>query len=703
MATFSYDIDTLHQLGSTAATLQYRMDAADELSLSVIPSAYGESFPWQPLDRVELFAPVEGARRCVFSGVVPMRGGVTLSGGSAPSMQLRACSDYYLLEHTAYAKVDAATGTPMAERDPELVQVDAFARKIFNWASGWSGSAIVSAFAVDDTLGTVPAPVSNGTTGCAAMLKQTLQWQPNAGIFQRYDATNGHTLHLGKPSAAALLTLRREEGLTNVTVTPRTDLVPPVCALVGAVHAVWPTGADVREPGAFVYAVPHADDTAADAAGAGSGGSPKGQKMQVRGYRIPADFHLLQEGESYSFTYTSPTAEQKRLLRRFFPRLAPILEHLLVSQGYVLPLEAQHAFPPDTDESGVEPPTSIPANYDTRLSQWVTTGRFIHTSGSFPAAADSRKNVSGLRWCKAQVLMGVALPESAYAALSASQKQEADRLLPGTRAKTQNSTATDELPLRRWATLQLSCNLINRSRKAYSTADNKLLPTDPDFSATEVAAEQSARAAAYRAAMAEYYAATRTVWCEGSLGLHFDGSRNPAALTGCLLHVAGLSPAWEQMHAIVRSVSWDIPARTISLQFGTREVLGFSERVERRNMARNASAHPQRAASLGADSLDPAAAADDESAMTIAADISTNINAGTHGSPRKPFSLYCDNGSYYYTGGIFTALGQIITVPHTQFTIHHGSPTSTPLIDAPVYLTCVRVNGTITFNLTQTT
>ena len=86
MSIFQYNIEELEQLGATAASLQYRTDAADELTLSVIPVAYGEAFPWQSLDRVELFAVVEGQRRCVFSGVVPMRGGVTLSGGAAPAM-----------------------------------------------------------------------------------------------------------------------------------------------------------------------------------------------------------------------------------------------------------------------------------------------------------------------------------------------------------------------------------------------------------------------------------------------------------------------------------------------------------------------------------------------------------------------------------------------------------------------------------------
>ena len=73
MSIFQYNIEELEQLGATAASLQYRTDAADELTLSVIPVAYGEAFPWQSLDRVELFAVVEGQRRCVFSGVVPMR------------------------------------------------------------------------------------------------------------------------------------------------------------------------------------------------------------------------------------------------------------------------------------------------------------------------------------------------------------------------------------------------------------------------------------------------------------------------------------------------------------------------------------------------------------------------------------------------------------------------------------------------------
>lgn len=697
MSIFQYNIEELEQLGATAASLQYRTDAADELTLSVIPVAYGEAFPWQSLDRVELFAVVEGLRRCVFSGVVPMRGGVTLSGGAAPAMQLRACSDYYLLGQTVYAKVDQATGTAMAERDAELVQVGSFALKIFDWASGWSGSALSSALSVEDGLGTVPAPVSSGATSCAAMLEQALQWQPDALFCQRYDAESGHRLRLCRPTADTRLTLHREEGLTDVAVTLRTDLVPPVCALVGAVHAVWPTRADVREPGAFVYAVPRAADAAAEAAGAGSGGSPKGQKMEVRGYRLPRDFRLSQRDENASWVCKKPTAEQNKFVLRFFPQLAPLLGKLLVSEGYVLPIAAEDTFDtPEAGADGEEQEPGIPANYDTQLSKWEATGVFIHTSGEFPAAVEARKNVSGLKWCKAQLVLDVALKEDAMADMSTAEKAEAERLLPGTRAVTAEGEK-----LRRWATLRLSCNLINRSRKLYSTADNKLLSSDPDFNAEQENEQESARAATYRAAMAEYYRATRTVWSEGSVGLHFNGSRNPADMTGRLLHVAGLSPAWEQMNAIIRAVSWDVMGGALSVEFGTREVLGFSERLERRNMARAATQAPQRRETMGADAMDAEADAEQEAAMTVAADVATEVSAGVNGARRKPFCLYCEGGKHYYTGGIFTALGHSFEVPHTQYTIKHGEPTSTELTGQPVKLRVVRVEGSVTYNLIQ--
>lgn len=695
MSLFQYDVEALEALGATAASLQYRTDAADELTLTVIPSAFGENFPWQALDRVELFAVVEGQRRCVFSGVVPMRGGVTLSGGAAPSMQLRAASDYYLLGQTVYAKVNQATGATMAERDAELVPVADFARKIYRWASGWGGSALVSSLSVEADLGSSPAPVSSGATSCAAMLEQALQWHPDALFCQRYDASAGHRLMLCRPTADTRLTLRREEGLTDVAVTPRTDLVPPVCALVGAVHAVWPTGADVREPGAFVYAVPRAADAAAGAAGAGSGGNPKGQRMEVRGYRLPADFRLSQRDENASWVCKKPTAEQNKFLHRFFPQLAPLLGKLLVSEGYVLPLAPEDAFDtPEPTEAEAEP--AMPANYSTQLEAWEATGVFIHTSGEFPAAGVARKNVSGLKWCKAQLVLDVALKADALADMTAAEKTEAERLLPGTRAV----SATGE-NLRRWATLRLSCNLINRSRKRYSTADNKLLSSDPDFNADEANEQETERTATYRAAMAEYYRATRTVWSEGSVGLHFNGTRNPADMTGRLLHVVGLAPAWEQMNAIIRAVSWDLLGGGLSVEFGTREVLGFSERLERRNMARAATQAPQRRETMGADTMDSEGDAEQETAMTVAADVATEVSAGVNGTRRKPFSLYCEGGKHYYTGGIFTALGHSFEVPHTQYTIKHGEPTSTELTGQPVKLQVVRAGGSVTYNLIQ--
>ncbi|MDO5464745.1 MAG: hypothetical protein Q4F40_07405 [Akkermansia sp.] len=697
MSTYRYNIHELEKLGTRAASLHYRTDAADELTLTIIPTAYGSDFPWSPLDRVELFAVVEGQCCCVFSGVVPMRGGVALSGGAAPTMQLRACSDYYLLGQTVYAKVDAATGTAMAEQDAELVPLGEFARKIFNWASGWSGTAITSGLTVTSGLGTVPAPVSSGSTSCAAMIEQALQWQPDALICQRYDAENGHRLTLGRPSAYPLLTLRRKEGLTDIAVTPRSDLVPPVCALVGAVHGVWPAGADVRRPGAFVYAVPRAsvNSPAAESTGAGCGGNPGGQKMVVRGYRLPKEFRLSQLSEYASRALQQPTDEQKKILLRYFPQLEPLMSYLLVSEGYVLPLAAEDAF--DTPEPAAdEQEPIVPANYSTQLENWKATGVFIHTSGEFPAATDARKNVSGLKWCKAQLVLDVALKPDALDSMSTTEKEAAERLLPGTRAV----TAAGET-LRRWATLRLTCNLINRSRKCYSTADNKLLSIDPDFDAEQENEQETLRALTYIAAMEEYYRATRTVWSEGSVGLRFDGSRNPAAMTGRLLHVEGLAPEWEQMNATIRTVNWDLLGGSLNLEFGTREVLGFSERLERRNMARAATQAPQRRETMGVDSMDTAADAEQEVDMTVAADVATEVSAGVNGTRRKPFCLYCEGGKYYYTGGIFTALGQSFEVPHTQFTITQGKQTQTPLTAQPVKLQVLRVNGTLTYNLIQ--
>ena len=699
MSTHRYNIEDLEQLGATTATVQYRTDAADELTLTIIPTAYGSSFPWQTLDRVELFAIVEGARRCVFSGVVPMRGGVTLSGGAAPSMQLRAASDYYLLSQTVYAKVDQNTGTPMAERDPELINIADFARKIFGWATGWTGTAITSSLTAADNLGSAPAPVSTGSTSCTAMLEQALQWQPDALICQRYDAQTYHRLTLCRPSALPRLTLSRQEGLTDLTVTPRTDLVPPVCALVGAVHDIWPTGADVRQPGAFIYAVPPTTTPPPTQTtdGAGSGGTPKGQRMEVRGYRLPKDFRLSQRSDYADRTLQQPKPEQQKFLLRFFPQLAPLIEHLSVSEGYVLPIDAELAFdsPEPTDDGREQEPT-IPANYSTQLEDWQTTGVFIHTSGEFPAAADKRKNVSGLKWCKAQLVLDVAIKNVAFDSLNATQKDEAERLLPGTRAF---SSASEKL--RHWATLRLSCNLINRSRKRYSTADNKLLATDPEFTPEPETEQQNPRTQTYRDAMAEYYRATRTVWSEGSVGLHFDGTRNPANMTGRLLQVTGLTPAAEQMNAIVRTVNWNLLGSTLNLEFGTREVLGFSERLERRNMTRSATQTPQRRETLGADSLDTESTTEQVTAMTVAADVATEVSAGVNGTRRKPFSLYCESGKYYYTGGIFTAMGHSFEVPHTQFTITHGKETQTPLTAQPVKLQVVRVDGTVTYNLIQ--
>ena len=87
--------------------------------------------------------------------------------------------------------------------------------------------------------------------------------------------------------------------------------------------------------------------------------------------------------------------------------------------------------------------------------------------------------------------------------------------------------------------------------------------------------------------------------------------------------------------------------------------------------------------------------------MTVAADVATEVSAGVNGARRKPFCLYCEGGKHYYTGGIFTALGHSFEVPHTQYTIKHGEPTSTELTGQPVKLRVVRVEGSVTYNLIQ--
>jgi hypothetical protein len=305
------NIEELQQLDAAAVSITYNTDNADTAALSMKPEAYVE-LGWEVGDRVELRS---GGKK-VFSGVLPMREQCAVAGGQAETVSVTLMSDLHLLERTVYARENGRGEVMFPSVRAEFVELGAFVRDVYNWASGWGGSKLESAFECELS-GRIPTPQSNGTNSCAQLVQDALQWTPNAVLVQRY-GENGDVLKLTTPAEFEELRLTADDAVTSASLQRREDLRPPVCALVGGAHLVLPAGADVREPGAFVYAVPLRKGGNAGPAGS----APASQKMVMRGVPIPDRYQFKRGKEEFQTSAMVAGSNTEKFVKQFFPQYA---------------------------------------------------------------------------------------------------------------------------------------------------------------------------------------------------------------------------------------------------------------------------------------------------------------------------------------------------------------------------------------------
>ena len=671
-ATHTLELSALQALATSSVALTYNADAPDTVDVSMLPEDYA-ALPWQYGDRVIL---TEGGRR-VFSGVLMTSPASSVQAGAPEEVAIQLQSDLAILQQTVYAHLNAK-GEPLyagAGRE-YFVDAGAFSREVFKYATGWPGSKVASSLSVS-VGGKIPTPSSNGCTSCGQLFETVLQWVPDALLVQRYDET-GDTLHITTHGAFEPLSLPHNAPLQSVALTARPELVPPVCALVGGEHYKYPADGDIREPGSFVYAVP----IKRDGQNKGPAGSaPASQKMIIRGVPIPDRYQFKRGEQEYQTSVIIAGSDTEKFIRAFFPAYAVHMSDRDLTAGacVITPVLAADL----NDESSApaygaedEDATPVPANYEEDPSTFTAAdkgGIYVMTEGSFNASSNSKKNLKGLRWCKATLSMNVALRKSD---VKAAELPTVVELFPGLRKNSEGETVF-------YAQLKLEAVLINRRKRVYDPATNQPCRSDSEYSAEED--PNTPTTTEYRTALLNYYNASRTIYTDGSVALLHDGSLQPELLVGRMLRIEGKRPEWSTMNALVRSVSWDYGQRKLSLAVGSRDVLGFNEHLQRLMLQRMVGVEEARRQAIPRDVADTEAEAKAEADMSVSPSITAGLGVHSGGKYRTPWTLFPvatagENGKadsvWWLAGGTLTRGKFSANVDDTDCQIIGGVPVS---------------------------
>lgn len=475
--------------------------------------------------------------------------------------------------------------------------------------------------------------------------------------------------------------------LQSVSLQARNDLQVPVCALVGGAHATYPSGADIRTLGAFVYAVPMDND---DNERGGAGSSPASSKMIVKGIHLPDDVIFEGGAKEYDADVVQGKTDTVKFIQRLLPEYAAFIPYGLKA-GYCLVQPVQkEAFEEELQEDDED--AKAPANYSSDLQNWSADGGaiYVHTEGSFPASSQSRKNVRGLLWCKATVSLVLAIRMS-HTLVPAELRAVGEELFPGRRKASDGERYG-------YVRKVFTVNLISKRSKKYDPATNKLLSSDSNYNdELDSQPDENPTMQDYKTAMEQYWRAASQLQHEGSISMLYDGTLNPAELTGRWVTVQGMRSAWERMQAVIRSVSWDYGQRKLSLSVGPRSVMGFSEYLERRVLARNRGRDWAQREALPYDVRDEEAQKELEDSMNVSPSISSKTDSTSTGRWVKPFTLFTnpENKKLTLKGGTFKRKGQTFVVEDSDTQYEKGKPNQTAWVEgSAVKLKMWRRTGT---------
>ena len=703
-----FELSELQQLCAQSIELSYNVNAADTLELSLKPEAYAELALVQG-DRIIL----NEGRRKVFSGYVLEEPTRMIQAGAGEVVTVSAASDWALLERTVWAKQlnNKKFIYPSNGKPGEFVNAVEHINEVLEWAKGKPDTPIV----VDSKLGgriqnvEVPRPEMSGICNCADIISECMSWMPYRGIVQRYGTTD--TLHIADWTTEDSCVLDEDSLLTSINLTRKTP--PTVHALVGGDHYVLPEDGDIREPGAFVYAVPFANDPA----NAPAGGAPASQKSELKGVALPERAFNERTRHEWVHVELVTGSRTERFVRRFFPQYVPFLGKCMTGAAVasIVSREDMRADAEADAEEGEK--VEIAANYSDTPQNWagageqetdISSGVYVLTEGSFAASADSTKNLRGLRWCKAKVEMQIVIRLKDVKAMSAELRELATELFPA-KFKMKNKDGVYET--RRSGKLVLDCVLVNARKRVFDPATNKPFPSDAEWQ--EEDSENPTRAE-YRRAL-DLYRDFNEPFFEGEVELLYEPEASrftvyPEQVTMQQLMIIGKRPEWDEtLTSYVLGCNWSYGERKLSLRVGRPEIQGFDAVLQKLVLQRQARQAATQRLVLPFDTLDKEAQEDAERSLTVSPSIAASVATVTAGNSRKPWRLYSytnEDGKevIMLAGGTLARNGQKWNVPDSEYQFERGEQNAELTWDlhgTPPKLTWDVVNGQLTWNITQ--
>ena len=704
--THAFDIETLQELCAQAVTISYNTDTADVLSFSLKPEAYkklmvGES-ELKYLDRIELFC--EG--RLVFSGIIQQGISYGVQAGSGESVSFEAHSDYSVLERIAYCRTNSNGDViyPTVSKLSKFASLGGLINGYLTWAKG--SGLIESTTLVSDALSSrVPAPEGNSFTSCASLITESMRWVPDAVMVNRYESgvPSMQFVQLGELEH---LTVPKNALLTSVQLQAQPDAVPPFCALLGGDNFILPEGASLQQQNGFIFPVPvDREDNNMRA-----GSAPNSQKMVIKGIPVPDRCVSKNCAAAFNSSSIVENSNTHKFLKYFFPKYKEYLPYASAAACVVSVVPAADLVEDETEED--EDAKKVPANYSEDPTTWGAgdgyDACYVMTEGSFNASSRASKNLKGLRWCKASLSVNLSISADDFQSMPDALKPGIDELFPGRNRRKKENSET-EYTSHKLVNLKLDCVLINRRKRIYDPATNKPCSTDAEY-------DESAELTVtdYRECLRKYYEATRTLYHEGNIELLHDGTYMPETLTGKSVTIAGKRAEWESMNAVIRGVTWNYEARTLSLNVGSVSPMSFDTMLQRRLLAKSPILETEQRLNVPFDVKDDADQKERELEMSVSPSISASVSGAVSGKYRQPFTLYEvfeaaenegeeDKVTVYLAGGVLKRDGQVFNVPDTAQQIVNGETISQgwELDGEKLKLKWARVAGQWVYSITQ--
>lgn len=706
--THAFDIEALQELCAQAVTISYNTDAADVLSFSLKPEAYrklmvGES-ELKYLDRIVLFC--EG--RLVFSGIIQQGISYGVQAGSGESVSFEAHSDYSVLERVAYCRTNSKGDViyPTVSKLSKFASLGGLINGYLTWAKG-SGFIESNTIISDALVSRVPAPEGNSFTSCASLILEAMQWVPDAVMVNRYE--------YGVPSMQFVqldelehLTVPKNALLTSVQLQAQPDAVPPFCALLGGDNFILPEGASLQQQNGFIFPVPvDREDNNMRA-----GSAPNSQKMIIKGIPVPNRCVSANCADAFNSSYIVENSNTHKFLKYFFPKYKEYLLYSAAAACVVSVVPAADLVEDETEEED-EDAKKVPANYSEDPTTWGAgdgyDACYVMTEGSFNASSRASKNLKGLRWCKASLSINLSISADDFQRMPDALKPGIDELFPGRNRRKKENSET-EYTSHKLVNMKLDCVLINRRKRIYDPATNKPCSTDAEYDeSTELTVTD------YRECLRKYYEATRTVYHEGNIELLHDGTYMPETLTGKSVTIAGKRAEWESMNAVIRGVTWNYEARTLSLNVGSVSPMSFDTMLQRRLLAKSPMLEIEQRLNVPFDVKDDADQKERELEMSVSPSISASVSGAVSGKYRQPFTLYetfeSDTGeesgekvTVWLTGGSLTKDGKVFIVPNADKQIIRGEASGDAWqMNVPLKLKWEKITGEWKYSIIQKT